>query len=263
MKSFTAIALIILLAFCLCSFQRGNEVILSPAPVVAGITWSLVHDTTPGSSTSCSPGCTAITIPATCGGGACGGLYVLLVFGIATSDWYISAGNSGYGTWVLPGTTPATACHSYQASTGIVNCAYVLLTSSVTAITLTLSNTGTEVFDIRKYKASSGTVTALTVPNGTTSAGCGTTGSECQAPAVTLGSGGTVLAAAIAVADTGCSVLSPWGHFTSPGGDGAGDYVNATVGTGAKFTQVTTAGNCPSTLASAAASMVSIGFNAQ
>lgn len=213
----------------------------------ARATVTAVHKAT-GTGLSCSPSCGSFTLGFTA---TSGNLIVIAAY--STTNVHISAVTctpACTGTsWVFPAN-----CAAYLAATGAVSCAYVLAVSSAaTAVTATMSASGSTTYlEVREYHSSLGTFTAETVPAGTTNASCST----CTTPAVTITGSSDVLLAGIATGNSGCSVASPWGNFTTPSGDGAADYINTNSGTGATFTQGTA---CP-TGAAAAASMITIGF---
>jgi hypothetical protein len=205
--------------------------------------WSASGTTT--ASLTCSPACPAITIPTSVIGDA---IAIVLFNG---------AGGVSVASGTGPGTVSVPTCEANQASAGHLNCAYVITTSATTTLNLTLNGSqGGNIFNIRSYHPSSTTPIAETVPTGTTSTSCGTTATKCNAPNVTLVGTSDVVVSAISTADTGCSVTAPFGNFASPAGDGMGDNLNTSSGTGGAFIQ----GNSCPTGANAAASMVSLAF---
>ena len=172
-----------------------------------GATWTLVNYLTASTSSTCVPACPTTNLGFT---GAIGD--VLLVWSFNGSNRFVSAGDTGYGTWVLPGAS--TLCTAFQASSGSVSCAYVILTSTTTAITMTMNNSGGVTwFNVRQFHKSTGTITAETVPAGTTNISCGASGTKCTAPTVTIGAGNDVVASGISVINTACATTSPFTNF--------------------------------------------------
>jgi hypothetical protein len=213
-------------------------------------TISLANHAT-SSSLTCNATCSAFALGFTA---AVGDLLVITSY--TTTNQHLSSGDTGYGTWHV-----SANCTSYEATSGAgaTSCAYIQLTSTTTSVTMTFSATvpGSAILHARQYHSTiSGTWGVETVPAGTVSTSCGTSGSPCTTANITITGANDVLVASIATGDTACSVVSPWGNFFSPTGDGAVDNLNTTTGTGASFIQ----GNSCPTGALSTAAMISIGF---
>jgi hypothetical protein len=240
--------LFFLLALCLCASAAAQQIlpqIFQTQPSGGGSNtwttstgWSTTGTTS--SSLTCSPACTAMTVPTT----VVGDLVTIELFNVAGGVSISSV--SGGGTWVVPG---GTSCNASQAGAGHVHCAFMLgAASAVTSITITMTGSqGGNFFNIRSYHPSSTTAVAETVPAGTTSSSCS---NNCNAPSVTLTGTSDVIVSTIATGDSGCSAASPFGNFTAPDGDGMADNLNTSSGTGAVFTQ---GNSCPTAAASSAA----------
>ena len=73
---------------------------------------------------------------------------------------------------------------------------------------MTMNNSGGGTwFNVRQFHKSTGTITAETVPAGTTNISCGASGTKCSAPTVTIGAGNDVVASLISVINAGVQLL--------------------------------------------------------
>lgn len=219
----------------------------------AWATWSSVHTTTSTTGITCTPTCAAVTLSS-----AATVNDLMLVVAYSTTNVHISAVTCSAActgtSWVFPAN-----CAAFQSSTsGGISCAYVLaISSAATTLTVTLSGTASITEEITQYHSTAGGVAAETVPVGTTSTACGASGTPCVTPSVTLAGSADVVVSTIATGGTACSVASPFTNFVAPAGDGFGNNLNTSSGTGGSFIQGT---SCPTGVNNVAA-MISIAFS--
>jgi hypothetical protein len=222
----------------------------TPHSTGAANTIALSHSAT-SSTLTCSDTCGAFSL-----GFTAASTDLLIIFAFGDDNAHISSMTGGSGTWVFPAN-----CSQYLAtgSAGATSCAYVFLTGTATTVTATFNTTGgSQVLMARDYSRTTGSWTAETVPAGTTSTACGASATPCATPNVTLTGGGVneLVISSMSVSRTGCSVSTPFGNFSAPGGDGIGDHINTTSGTGGSFLQ---GSSCP-TGSNGDAAMISIAF---
>ena len=242
LKSIFRIAFLLLLFSPLASAQLMQQGISNtPAVATGAATWTLVSSVFPagggGSAWDCNTTCASFNLGFTVPSGD-----VLVACVSLGADAYILSGDTTYGTWVTGATVPGLVAYQGPA-TQAGSCAYVLVTSSVSSVVMGYNIDADGYARFYDFHKSSGTISAETVPSAATSASCGSSGSHCTSPAISITGANDVIITMANFGDTACTVASPFTAIhVDVFGDASAYQLNTTSGTGASWTQGTA---CP------------------
>jgi len=210
----------------------------SASYTIASGTISLVQEkvlSNNGGQIVCNPNCPAFTVNST---GAGDLLFVSAVAtgtggGTQTNIASISCAPNSCGTWVLPGA----ACQKYNASTGGVDCGYVLSsTAGATSVTVTMSgNTPYGTVYFREYHTTQPTGFRFDTVQTAANNDC----TSCATPNLTLSGQNDVLIASGAPGGGFTSISAPYGDVQTESytATALGDRLNTSSGVGATITQ--------------------------
>ena len=222
----------------------GGTTAMGGSPTTSA-TWTVVHYTTPtgggGSAWDCNTTCAAFSLGYTVPSGDA----IALCVSLGANAYVLSADNT-YGTWVSAATVPG--LKAYQSSaTEASSCAYIITTASVSTITPGYNVDAAGYAHIYHLHKSSGTISAETVPTATTSTSCGTVGSPCASPNVTITGANDAIISVATFGNSACTVAAPYGSISiDSSGDASAQQLNTISGTGASWTQGTA---CPTAAA--------------